>query len=83
MHATREGQLKGKLAYMSPEQVRSTDVTRQSDVFSTAIVLWEALMGERLFDGGNPAELIMQVMSGPSSRPAPASPISHPPWRRW
>src|SRR5262249_46075580 len=53
MHATREGQLKGKLAYMSPEQVKGGDVTRQSDVFSTAIVLWEALMGERLFNGEN------------------------------
>ncbi len=69
MHATREGQLKGKLAYMSPEQVRSQDVTRQSDVFSTAIVLWEALMGERLFDGNNPAELIMQVIAGPITAP--------------
>jgi serine/threonine-protein kinase len=63
MHATRDGQLKGKLAYMSPEQVRSELVTRQSDVFSAAIVLWEALMGKRLFDGQNPAEIIVQVMS--------------------
>jgi len=63
MHATRDGQLKGKLAYMSPEQVHGRDVTRISDVFSAAVVLWEALMAERLFDGKNPAELIMQVLS--------------------
>jgi serine/threonine-protein kinase len=69
MHATREGQLKGKLAYMSPEQVRGVDVTRLSDVFSAAIVLWEALMAERLFDGKNPAELIMQVLSEPIRPP--------------
>jgi eukaryotic-like serine/threonine-protein kinase len=69
MHATREGQLKGKLAYMSPEQVRSQDVTRASDVFSTAIVLWEALTGERLFNGQTPAELIMQVLDAPIPSP--------------
>jgi serine/threonine-protein kinase len=69
MHATREGQLKGKLAYMSPEQVRGPDVTRVSDVFSAGIVLWEALMGERLFRGEHPAELITQVLSQPIRRP--------------
>jgi serine/threonine-protein kinase len=69
MHATRDGQLKGKLAYMSPEQVRGVDVTRVSDVFSAAIVLWEALMSERLFDGKNAAELLMQVLSAPIRPP--------------
>jgi serine/threonine-protein kinase len=69
MHATREGQLKGKLAYMSPEQVRGPDVTRLSDVFSSGVVLWEALMGERLFRGEHPAELISQVLTQPIRRP--------------
>ena len=69
MHATREGQLKGKLAYMSPEQVRGVDVTRLSDVFSASIVLWEALTFERLFNGDNPAELILRVLDGPIVSP--------------
>jgi serine/threonine-protein kinase len=69
MTATREGQLKGKLAYMSPEQVRGVDVTRQSDIFATAIVLWEALANARLFDGANPAELVMQVLTQPIEPP--------------
>jgi serine/threonine-protein kinase len=69
MHATRDGQLKGKLAYMSPEQVRGVDVTRVSDVFSASIVLWEALVSERLFDGKNAAELLMQVLSAPIRPP--------------
>ena len=69
MHATREGQLKGKLAYMSPEQVKGGEVTRLSDVFSAAIVLWEALMAERLFDGANPADTILQVLSLPIRPP--------------
>ncbi len=70
VHATREGQLKGKLQYMSPEQIRGGDeVTRQSDIFSAGVVLWEALMGERLFNGDNPAEVIMQVMANPIPPP--------------
>ena len=69
MHATREGQLKGKLAYMSPEQVRGVEVTRVSDLFSAAIVLWEALTFERLFTGKNPAELILRVLDEPIASP--------------
>jgi serine/threonine-protein kinase len=70
MHATRGGQLKGKLAYMSPEQVRSLPVTRQSDLFAAGVMLWEALTGLRLFNGESPAELVLQVLSHPITRPS-------------
>ena len=43
MQTTREGQLKGKLAYMAPEQLRGQPATQQSDVYAAAVVLWEAL----------------------------------------
>lgn len=49
IHSTRSGQIKGKLGYMSPEQVSAAAVDRRTDVFAAAIVLWEALTGERLF----------------------------------
>ena len=45
----REGQLKGKFAYMSPEQVEGLAVDRRSDVFSLGILLWEFTVGRRLF----------------------------------
>ncbi|MEZ4359452.1 MAG: protein kinase [Kofleriaceae bacterium] len=48
---TQAGILKGKLGYMSPEQVRGLPVDRRSDVFACGIVLYEMLTGERLFLG--------------------------------
>src|SRR5215472_1683440 len=51
---TREGQLKGKLAYMAPEQLRGTgEVDRRTDVYAAGVVLWETLTRERLFGGDN------------------------------
>jgi len=47
---TRAGTLKGKFAYMSPEQVRGQDdVDRTTDVFALGVVLWELTTGHRLF----------------------------------
>ena len=63
IQTTREGQLKGKLAYMAPEQISGT-VTRQTDVYAAAIVLWEALTGRRLFSGENEGHILAKVMGG-------------------
>jgi eukaryotic-like serine/threonine-protein kinase len=56
--STRNGQLKGKLSYMSPEQLRGASADRRTDVFAAGIVLWEALTGRRLFEGADQGELI-------------------------
>lgn len=61
MQGTRDGQLKGKLAYLSPEQVHG-EASRQSDVFAAGIVLWEALTGARLFDAPSEAEVLSKVL---------------------
>jgi eukaryotic-like serine/threonine-protein kinase len=54
---THTGQLKGKFAYMSPEQCRADGLDRRSDVFSLGILLWELLTGARLFQ--RPNELLV------------------------
>jgi serine/threonine protein kinase len=59
--ATRSGMLKGKLTYMSPEQVSGQSMDCRSDLFSVAIVLWEMLAGRRLYHGDTEAELFAQV----------------------
>jgi hypothetical protein len=48
---TQGGQLKGKFGYMSPEQVRGVELDHRSDLFACGILLWELLVGDRLFLG--------------------------------
>jgi serine/threonine-protein kinase len=54
-------QVKGKFAYMSPEQADGARVDRRSDVFSLGIVLFELTTGERLFKGETPAQTLRLV----------------------
>jgi serine/threonine protein kinase len=61
---TRSGQLKGKLSYMAPEQLRGARATRQSDVYGASIVLWEALTGARLFKSDSEATVFSKVLEG-------------------
>ncbi|WP_438044442.1 serine/threonine-protein kinase [Sorangium sp. So ce128] len=70
LSTTRGGQIKGKLAYMAPEQLLCADVTRQTDVFAAGAVLWEALAGRRLFDGGDEGALIRAVLEEPILPPS-------------
>lgn len=69
MHETRVGTLKGKLAYMSPEQCRAAPVDRRSDVFSLGIVLWEVLTGRRLFKRDNEAAVISAIVMEDAPEP--------------
>jgi serine/threonine-protein kinase len=62
LSTTRSGQLKGKLAYMAPEQARGEAVDRRADVFSCGIVLWEALAMKRLFRGEGEAATLNRVL---------------------
>ena len=61
---TGENELKGKLSYMAPEQIRREDVTRRTDIYAAGIVLWELLTGERLFASDNEAATIEKILVG-------------------
>lgn len=56
-----KGLLKGKIAYMSPEQAHGDDITFASDIFSLGILLWELLTMRALFNGETDLELIREV----------------------
>ena len=53
--------LRGKFAYMSPEQIRSKPLDGRSDLFSLAVVLYEVLTGRRLFKRGTREETVQAV----------------------
>ncbi len=60
---TRAGTLKGKLAYMSPEQVRGAQVDRRTDIFALGVVLWELTTGRRLFRMESDLETLERVQA--------------------
>jgi serine/threonine-protein kinase len=70
LHQTRRGEIKGKMAYMSPEQLAGEATTAATDIFAAGVVLWEMLTGERLFRADTPAAIAALVLAGATSRPS-------------
>jgi serine/threonine protein kinase len=70
--------LKGKLAYMSPEQLHNQPVDRRSDVFSLGIVLYEITTGTRLFKGSTEVQTMKSVLDGVVPPPSSVLP-GYPP----
>ncbi len=62
---TRHGELMSTPRYMSPEQCMGHRVDPRSDLYSLGVIFVEMLIGERLFEGENPAGLIYQHVHGP------------------
>ena len=60
--ATRAGTIKGKFAYMSPEQCVATNVDRRTDVFALGVIAHEMLTGRRLFKRNSPYETYQAVI---------------------
>ncbi len=66
---TEDGQIKGKTAYMAPEQVQHGVVDRRTDIFAASVVLWELLCARRLFFADSPSETLARVMLGTIDSP--------------
>ncbi len=60
---TRTDQLKGKVAYMSSEQLAKGPIDRRADVYSASVVLWEALTGRRLFKADDLPSLVYAIVN--------------------
>jgi serine/threonine-protein kinase len=67
---TAPGKLKGKFAYMSPEQAQGLTLDARTDVFALGIILWELLTGGRLFDGDGDVAVLRAVQESTIAPPA-------------
>ncbi len=86
LHVTQQGTVKGKVRYMSPEQLLGEEVTRRSDVYAAAVVLWETLAARPLFLGETEQEtrekVLLDVVRPPSDLvPASEKTLDHTAWR--
>ena len=61
---TRTGELKGKIAYMPPEQATAKKVDRRADVFAIGVMLWEAIAQKRMWVGMNEVGIMHTLMMG-------------------
>jgi Protein kinase domain/PEGA domain len=76
-HRTHTGALKGKFAYMSPEQAAGEPVDARSDVFALGVVLHELLTGRRLFEADSEVETLARVAA--CAVPTPSRVVSELP----
>jgi serine/threonine protein kinase len=75
---TRTGTLKGKVAYMSPEQARGAQLDRRSDIFSLGIVLWEMVTTQRLYRSDNDLATLQMIIHQPARPPTSVRPDCPP-----
>lgn len=64
-HQTGLGVLKGKLAYMAPEQLKSENIDARADVFSLGIMLYEMMTGSRPINANTDAEIMRNMLFEP------------------
>jgi len=65
IHATQAGIVLGTAAYMAPEQVRGTAVDKRADIWAFGVVLFEMLVGRRLFEGVTISDTLASVLREP------------------
>jgi serine/threonine-protein kinase len=65
---TTTGVVVGSPSYMSPEQARGGDIDTRSDLWSLGVVVFQAVTGQRPFDGANLADVLVRICSDPVPR---------------
>ena len=76
---TRTGVLKGKVPYMAPEQASGQSIDRRADLFSIGVMLWEAVVGRRMWSNSqNDLQILHALMQGNIPPPRDAKPDIDP-----
>jgi serine/threonine-protein kinase len=68
---TRPGTIKGKLAYMAPDQLRAAPIDHRADLFSVGVILWELLAGRRMWQGMTDVTIVRHLSYGLPLPPLP------------
>jgi serine/threonine-protein kinase len=74
IHKTATGTVKGKIAYMAPEQLKGEPLDRRADVWSLGTVCWELLTGRRLFRRKREADTMLALLTTPIPRASSVNP---------
>jgi cellulose synthase operon protein C len=72
--STAVGVVKGKLAYLAPEQATGRPADRRADVFALGVTLWEVSLDRRLFRDDSDTETVRRVLDGDVPEPASVVP---------
>jgi serine/threonine protein kinase len=75
---TETGEMKGKLAYMAPEQVTAKDIDHRADIFALGCVLYEVTVGRRPFQGEGALSTLYQLLEQAVAAPGEVCP-GYPP----
>ena len=67
---TRAGIMKGKAAYMAPEQVSGESIDHRADIYSTGVVLWQLLTGQQWWKGKPQGQILLTVLNGDVPKPS-------------
>jgi len=74
LHHTKQGQFKGKISYMSPEQFETSEIDHRTDIYGLGVLLYEATTGQRLYDADTDLEMLRLLSIGDFKLPSVASP---------
>ena len=85
MVETEVGTIKGKLRYMAAEQIAGEKLNRRADIYAAGVILWEVLVGERMWKGCSEPDIRARVLGGDlvmpetarADVPAPLARICH------
>lgn len=78
VHTTKDGDIKGKLLYMAPEQLAAEPLDRTADVYAMGVVLFETLTTVRMFAGDNEAASISKIIANDIRVPSEIDPALAP-----
>jgi eukaryotic-like serine/threonine-protein kinase len=75
---SRSGMIKGKIAYMAPEQALGQACDRRADIFSLGIMLWEIAARRRMWKGKSVPQILRELVAGELPQLGSVAPETHP-----